>query len=137
MAVFNNCLAKSLKNRTIGSREPVGASSSAPLAGKEMWATRGVLEVKFTEQEGTLGAPRALWAEFNGNRNDHSEGGGKAWKILFCVCVEPVSITGSQEATEFQCKVLVLRSFPSTNAAMQNTSITCRAPGNKETAPCS
>lgn len=58
-----------------------------------MWASRGVLEVKFMEQKDTPVASRAIWAEFNRSRKDHREGGAKARHIRFCGCVDPVSIT--------------------------------------------
>lgn len=68
MTVCNNHLAKSLKNfnnglSLISLNEP--ALEHHYLGRKKMWASRGILEVKFIEQEDTPGASRALWAESN------------------------------------------------------------------------
>ena len=47
------------------------------LGRKKSWASQGVQVVKFTAQEDTPGAFRAVSAEFNRSREDHSEGGAK------------------------------------------------------------
>ena len=67
------------------------------LGGKKTWASRGVLKVKFTEQEDTLGHLELSGQKLIGAEMI-TEGWGQARKILFCDCVHPASITGPPEA---------------------------------------
>lgn len=109
MAVSNNYLAKSLKNLTISSHKPDWpAPVHHALKRKKMWASRGVPEVKFVQQEDTPGASRAIGAEFNGSRNDHREAGPKPGIDYFVAVLILFLLSAS---IEMQHKVSVRRSL--------------------------
>lgn len=73
-----------------------------------MWASRGVPEVKFIQQEDTPGASRAIWAEFNGSRNDPREVGPKPGTDYFVAVLNLFLLPAS---IEMQPKVSVRRSI--------------------------